>query len=921
VTILAVLLALACGSGFGFLLYSGRHRWAILPPAVLGVLIITTLTLTLEIREGQRPNRELRLYFSLADANVIEKVLACRDANARSGCPIQLRHPADRVVAVFSRRAVTDMAAQMPTIDRVRSLEGATMESEYGLTVEGALEEIAREPPGGDTLYLLLTPRARSVSTARTAYRKLLQDRPDLRSRLVFLDEKQLDIPRDRLVPQIHLDAPPVIGANGGDYKVTITGENRTNGTIEIDGQQLIAIGGRIEVHSLQVGDETIELVAASQTGTAHSIAPEKTFAIRGSFATAAMGSVTTHSIVVRNSYGETLTHLREITRVEKPVLGVLRPAGRPSGGDDFLRFARSSSVDIEEVFVDFDGLADPSKRAGILDRTAQDLSLWGMLVVAEPLTTIQADNLREVLQRTPQSRIAPSLLFIGAGTSETLFNDLTNPTIAGWQAFLSPLGIGDLSGARRVLIAVDQSGSLRSFSPAVQRAVEVLYDRRYGLGARDANLLVAFCGRSENICTKNALETEVRSSFDRNNWEGSTHLVKLRDYAVQQGRSIFNSDAYTTVSDLVLFWDGRDIGGERADRGDDRLSNAALRALNDIVARKIQLHIATFTAGLRPDEQLIKRYEVLSGFSREESGQRFRDAVVLSVLRRGLEVRVGTIENLNDIAQRRIRTLGVNGISVVNTLFGPNTLRPVEAAGAVVPLRVRHPSGFDVPLMALKDPVSFPTSDPTHPLNLRIGYLGLDLASEFAAIEIDTERRRQANVGDVVYSAVDAMGAQLRASSVQWRFDGDLVLAQRDNFLPFDVERGIRGGIRVLEPDGTSAETSRRHYLGWNELGLDRFGVDLSGADLMPGRLYELSLEFCHFPTAAAQAAGQCAQTNLNAAVVGAYPVLTNPTAIDAAGAKMQHPPEGLFSISESVAKLTFAAMTVAIAIGAFLL
>ena len=921
--LLAAISALACSAGYALLIRGSRDRLAALPLAVLGVLIVTSLALTSNIQESPRPSRELRLYFSLAERGVIDRVLSCRNTKAPPDCPVELARPAQQVVAVFSERAVADFANQ-PAFDSVRPLSGVAVGADYGLTVEAALDEIGREAPGGDTVYVMLTPRARSVAAVQSTYQKLLQEWPDLRDRIVFLGEGDIGIPRDQLVPHVSLDAPQAIGANGGEYSIEVSGENRTIGAIELDGIQLIGEKGGVTVHPLRITKETVDLPPAGVAVTSHSIAPDENFTIRGSFETAAMGSVTTHSIAVRNGYGETLRHLRAITRVEKPVIGVLRVGGGAGSGNDFLRFARASGVEVEEVLVDFDGLEDPAEREALMDATADELSLWGMLVVAEPLTAMQAGDLLEVLKRTPQSRTVPSLLFVGAGTSETLYSDLTDPVIAGWQTFLGPLGISDLSGARKVLIAVDQSGSLRNHRRAVSNAVQILYDTKFGLGARNANLLIAFCGKpiaeDQRICTQDRLKDQVQRIFDQNNWEGSEHLVTLLEYARQRGNLVEGIGEFTDVSDLILFWDGTDIGGLNGDRGDQYLSTKALRALPEILALNIKIHVATFESNLA--EETLQGFEELSKFAQNETGERFRDQVVRSVIDHGLAVGVGTVDGLNDIARRRLLALQGGTTEVVNTLFGPNTLQAVRAAGAIVPLHVNHPSGFIAPLMALKDPVAFDTGTETPPLNLRIGYLGVDLASEFAAIGIDADLARQTKVGDVVYSAVDAMGAQLRAPSVSWLLDGDLVLAIRDNFLPFHVQKGIRAEIRGLESDGTPSATAPLQYLGWNELGLDRMGVDLAGAALDPGSFYEAGIQFCHFPTA--QAAGECTSVTLSAPVVGAYPMPMSSSdiaALDAPEPDKYPPPENRFAISESFAKMAFAAMSIAVAMGVILL
>jgi hypothetical protein len=956
---LSVLFAVVCGAGYAILLFRRRRKWALLPLVVLGVMAAASIALTHDIEEAESPPSELRLYFSVASSAVVERVQTCLDVAAhatdRDACPAVLREGGGRIIAVFSHRAVTDMAAIMERrrlIGTVRSVSGAETQNEHGLTVEAALDEIRSEQPSEKTKYVILTPRTASVAAARASIDGLLRDRPDLRDgRIVFVHETALfgrgvrgSRMRHRIVPEITLEAPPVISADGGEYTVTISGKNETSGMVELQGLQLESSDGRFQVRSLRLSSDAIEVAPTGGEGTNRRMLPGvpgrlSSFTIAGSFETAARNSVTTHSLVVRNTYGETLLHLSTITRVEKPTLGVLRAGG--DGANDFLRFARASGIDVEEVLVDFTALAHPTEREARLTSVAANLAGWGTLVAAEPLTLQQGSDLIELLKRTG-SATPPSLLFIGAG-SGTLFRDLTDASIAGWRKFLDPLGIRDLSGARKVLIAVDQSGSLQSYSNGVREAVRILYDAEYGLGARDANLLVAFCGRSEDVCTRATLESEVPPqdapnrpswAFRQDNWEGSTHLVRLRDYARQRGRSIFGSDQRTDVTHLVLFWDGQDIGGSRGDRGDAGLSSHAQAAYRDLRGLGVTPLIATFRTRMLPGE-LTAPHEVLPLFSNATSPELFRREFVGRIISQGLEVRVGSVDRLPALAQRRIRALGGGDTTsghfrVVNSLFGPNTRGDVERAGAMVPLLVEHPSRFFAPLFVLKESAQLQTADPERFLNLRIGYLGLDVASEFAAMGVDTDRRRQAMVSGIVYSAVDAMGGQLRGPAVQWHREGDLVVATRTNWLPFNVERAVNVTIRPLERDGTPRSISReRPSLHWNELGLDRMGVDLSAANLESGELYELNLGFCHLATQSARV-GECTNAQLIAPTVGAYPVLTSPDAFakdrdpsspgGPATGKSQHD-RGGNAIPQGLAKLSYMILTITVAIGVLLL
>lgn len=932
-SILALMVTLLCVAGNVVLLVRSRRRGrlAATPLVVLSLLAVSTLLLALNVSEALHPSRELRLYFSLADINVIEKVSSCIEGKSATNCPEELLKPSENVVAVVSQAAVGDVAllARPGGIETVRQLlaEESSVEQSSGLTVEDAISEIGQETAGGDNIYLILTPRTRSVSAARIAYRQLLQERPELRERIIFVSEEALGIPRDMLIPDLRLDAPTVISANGGDYKVQFSGENRTSGAIELAGLQVISGINAATVNTLKIRKDTLEIESDPKPGQTLSIAPRDSIDIDGTFATGPMGSVTTHSIVVTNRFGETLVHLKAVTRVEKPVLGLLRTT-KDEGAEsrnDFKRFAQASSVDVTDVFLDFAGMADPAKLDGLIQSSAENLALWGMLVVAEPLTAEQGQILLEVLKRTPQNASPPSLLFVGGGDSGTLFQNFADPRMTGWQTFLDPLGIRDISGARKILVAVDQSGSLRTSSSDVKLAIQVLFDPKFGFGARDANLLLPFCGAPVNgqrVCKPKDLEGQLETVFDINNWEGSEQLTTLNAFAKDRATNLFAIPGnFRDVSDFVLFWDGDDIAGTNG--GDDRyISDAAAAVLPELAAQGINIHIATFQSKIVDERVAV--FEELSRFSGADSGTKFRDSVVKTVIGRGLTVEIGNIDKVNDIAKLRLLAINGSKVQVINSLFGPNTFSEVDGAGAAVPLLVRHPSGFPVPLMALKDAVGFDPSGSGTPFNLKIGYLGIDLASEFAAIGIADDQDRRNAVSNVVYAAVDAMGAQLRAPSVSWRIDGSRVAATRDDFLPFDITNGLQADIRGFEADGTLSRGKGLQHVGWDELGLDRMSIDLSSTKLDPGGIYGVQLSFCHLQDAAAKAADGCSKVELEIPVVGAFPTLISAAGVESFGsspADKNKVSDRAFAIPEGLAQLAYAALAAAIAMGVFLL
>ncbi|MCK1472845.1 hypothetical protein [Bradyrhizobium sp. CW10] len=933
-SVAAFVVALLSSAGYLALLVRtpGRRRLVAMPLVVLVVAAISMLLLMLNIREGQRPSRELRLYFSLADINVIEKVSSCIEGKVTSYCPKELLRPAAKVVAVVSRAAVGDIAslAQRGGIDSVRPLRASesSVGHSSGLTVEDAVSEIGQEAAAADSIYLIVTPRTRSESAARNAYRQLLQKRPELKERIVFVSEAALGISRDMLIPDLRLEAPSVISARGGDYKVRILGQNRTSGAIEVAGLQIASSIRAVTVNTLRIRRDTIQIESTPRSSDSLSVAPRDVLNINGTFAAGPMGSVTTHSIVINNRFGETLLHLKAITRVEKPVLGLLRANKDdvPESRNDFKRFAQASGVEAADVFLDFVSLADPAKQNQLAQSYAENLALWGMLVVSEPLTAPQGKILLDVLKRIPQAANPPSLLFVGGGDSQTLFQNFTDPRMMGWQTFLAPLGIRDISGTRKILVAVDQSGSLRAAHSDVEEAVKVLFDPELGFGARDANLLVCFCGApidGKRICKPAELKSQIGAIFDKNDWEGSEHLITLNAFAKQQATRLFSgSGKFTDVSDLILFWDGGDIAGLNGGDDDRYLSGAAASQLPELVAQNIKIHIATFKSKIVDNR--VAGYEELSRFGGADSGARFRDSVVKSVIRRGLAVEVGNVDKVGDIARQRLLALKGRDVQVINSLFGANTLPQVEAAGAVVPLVVRHPSGFSAPLMALKDPVGFDPDASGMLLNLKVGYLGIDLASEFAAIAISGDQDRRNSVGNVVYAAVDAMGAQLRAPLVSWRIDGNHVTAIRDDFLPFNLTDSLQADIRGFEADGTLAATKAVQHAGWDELGLDRMSIDLSSVILDPGAIYGVQLSFCHVPGSPVKATSGCSKVELEIPVVGSYPTLiasANVKLFESSLVDQSKVTSGDRALPEWLAQMAYATMGIAVTIGVFLL
>ncbi|MBW0365837.1 hypothetical protein [Ensifer adhaerens] len=919
---IAILLVLLCAAGYLMLIARGRRSGrSSLPLLTLGLLVASASLLTLNVVQVQRPVGELRIYFSLSDFAVIGRISGCLETPT-SDCPQVLRQRADRVVAVVSQSAVGSFQRSVPAglFDVIRGLEKPDLPG--GLTLEDGLAEINAETEGGissEGAYVFVTPRVRSAAAARAAYQRLLRQEATLEKQIVLVGEEALGIGKNRIVPVIELEAPAVVSSDSNEYEVRLTVTNLTNASVDIEGLQVVNTPAGASVHRLKIKQNSI-----SPFGTAEDVDPlvvptDRHVIASGRFATAGMNSVTSLNIVARNQYGETLTQQVALTRVEEPVLGFLRMGTATS--NDFRRFADSSGIDAEDVTLDLSSLETVEGREGRLQAMASALAEWGMIVVAEPLTAVQGELLLEVLSHTPAGITPPSLLFAGGGDSSTLYKNFTDERMAGWQRFLGPMGIVDISGTRKIYVAVDQSGSLSGHQSDVAAAIETLFHPLNGFGGRNANLLVAFCGapeRQEHACSKDDLVSQVNQGLGGSSWEGADHLVSLDTFGQNEAKKFFSPPSdFRDVTDFVLFWDGDDISG-RFGGPAALMPTVALQALGRLEKQGVRVHVATFDSAVADPN--VKKLEELSKFSGENSTETFRNTVVKNVIARGLTVTAGDTDGLPDLVKRRVERVAENNVQVINSLFPPNALPGLMNQGTRILFKVLHPSLYEAPLLAISDALQFNVAG--RPVTLKVGYLGIDLASEFAAIKIDGEQERRQAVSDVVYASVDAMGARLKNPTVSWKIvDGRRLSAQRNDFMPFQLKDGLEAKIRKLSSDGTPASDAVQHAI-WDEVSLERMSIDLKGTQLDPGELYVMELSFCHAEATSA-ADAECLRADLKAPILGSFPSLMESSDWDPRGTQRNVRPDQRndFPITEPIAQLAFAIMALAVATGVFLL
>lgn len=922
IQIVALLISLLVVGGYALLIARGRRgRTDYYPLAALGTIAATASLLTLGVVGSPLPTGEVRIYFSVADTSIIAKVVQCLGSSPTTDCPKELTQPAERLVAVVSQSAVSTVRNLVPpgTFDLIRKLE--VPESVGGLTVDDGLAEIAAQPAGSavQRSYLFVTPRVRSATSAKATYRELLHENAGLDSHISFLGARSLGIAPATIVPDIRLDAPAVVSKDGEDYEVKLTISNNTISDVNIEGFQVIGASNTANVFKVNMQAQPLTTDVVTSQVSPRTVPTGETVRISGRFKTAMEGSVTALHIVASNQFGETLAQQTALTKVEKPILGFLRTDTGTS--NDFRRFATESGIEAREITLDFESLSNPDGREAVLQEMATELSKWGLIVIAEPLSAARAEHLLEILSHTPAGMTPPSLLFVGAGDSSTLFSDFSDPKMAGWNRFLGPMGIADLSGTRKVYVAVDQSGSLYDFKTDVLAAVSVLYDSDVGFGARNANLLQAFCRFSktaDHSCERSELEEQVKQTDPRSSdWEGSDHLVAMNAFAQGKATDLFAEPGnFRDVTDFVMFWDGSDISGTRGGAR-ARLSGAAANLLPGLSQQGVKLHVATFS--LPTTDERIKGFEELSQFSGPESGNAFRDHVVKSVIAHGLVVIPQNTDLLPELARRRLEGLASRNVQVINSLFSPNSLASIQATGTQVPITVHHPSGFNAPLLAIRDALSLPDIA-GRPNTLKVGYLGLDLASEFAASKVDTEPQRRIGVTELVYAAVDAMGTKLRASDVSWKVIDGRLTALRSDFMPFQIQTGLEASIRMFTKEGLPSSAALQHAF-WDEIGLERMSIDLANAQLDAGEIYLALISFCHSERTAEP--GTCNDVSLQIPVIGWYPYFLSST--DLNDFRIQEADAGNSSddltISQQLAQVAYAAMAIAVAIGVFLL
>lgn len=915
------LVAVFLTASFTLIVQSKKRAWLkLLPVMVVAIASASVAALRLEVVPGSKPEGEVRIYFSISDPVIFDRVTRCI-SNPTSTCPPELTSAQNQVVAVVSRNALDAVRRSRwsASFTSVRPLR--VPEQDGGLSLEDGLAEMLEETTekqDTDAKYVFVTPRVRSMTDATSSFEQMVNLVPTLARNIVFLDIEALGLEYGSVIPALAIEAPSVVSADADEYELRITSSNRTHGTIAIDASQLISSVGAVDERKVQNSQGALSLASVGDEPGSFLVPIDRQFVTEGLIKTTANSVTLTHA-VARNQFGESLAQASAITRVEKPILGFLRfDVSKPN---DFQRFANASGIETESVTLEFASLGDAENRDRYLEDAALTLSDWGMLVVAEPMSAAHAELLIEIFERTPQGQSPPSLLFAGGGDSSFLASDFNSEQMAGWKKFLEPLGLGGISGTRKIYLAVDQSGSLAPYRKAVKEAVETLFDAETGFGARDANLLVAFCGQPRQDDCKTELVNQVDTGDLRGtDWEGAHHLRHLNNYAqAEAGRYFSQVGALRTVSDIVLFWDGTDLWEARTRAAARRMPEPSVRALESLESSGVGVHVATFANSLAADSG-VKRLEKLSGFGSSASATDFRNTIVKAVIDRGLTVKQGDIGNLSEITSRQIASLDAKNIQVINSLFAPNSLQAVRNSGAIVPLLARHPSGFDAPLLAIRDSVPFSIGE--QQINLRVGYLGLDLTSEFAAINMDGEIERRHAVSGVVFAAIDAMGARLKAPSLSWNFFGnEQIVVQRSDFLPFQLAEPLEAAVSELDRTGlVSGVASQR--LVWDEVSLERVGVNLSGVRMTPGKKYLAELTFCYSESTASESAG-CQRADLSTPVVGTFPTLVDLVSWSEIVPQFNEPENvnEALSISRSSAEIAFAALALSLIIGVLIL
>lgn len=797
---------------------SKRHVWV--HGIVFTVLIAVTAFFSLPFQQSDTGKRDVFVFMSTMDDDAFRNLPLALERMSEHGSPSFRAFVSPKALGHANR---LNLNMTVP-YDEITPLGG-----EFGLTLEDIIDEIASIRASKDIPYIyVVQPRSSSPSSAIASIDELRGGTgTDIARGLLHDRLRFVSVRSGHSLISIGIDAPEYVDPRAQPFKVSFafaSDETVVGGSagLKLD---LFTIGHDGVLQSFAIDDNGA--LEPSAAGTSIPLSQAR-FTTSGVFDTPSINETITTVLRVSNDHNETIAEVQKFTQalpVKLSVVAVQRDGETVQG--QFKDFARISGIDTRTVELSLNEQSES---------LAEKLDDLGLLLVDLALSKSEGDALVAALNVTKNP---PALLFVGAGGA-VIHSKLDNEAIAGWHPFLSPLGIEGFASSRKVALVSDKSGSLEGYADVVGASARVAHK---ALGERDGNILSYLCRcnrvacyepRDRRQCSSSSFASELSGDFSGTDWEAAHHFVQL-----QKNWKIPNSDA-EWLTDVLMFEDGSDV---KRIPPFYSLSKDAKLARQEMKQAGVEFHIVTF-GGRAPDRTDSLHADVRMHMSNTSTAQieNFKSMVLGPLLPR-MMLQDSRTEYCKPDGNsiRAARNVNLTGGLVSSLLRDTEELRD----GSEYLLCGVHPANRHVfPLFVQSSSVTVGSK------NVRVGYLGIDLAAEFGSSDYSGSARRNAVAG-VIFAAVEQFAFEVPPKDVVvWRVDS-LLRASKPDYSAFVLGRPISAQAQLVDSDCSPTHSangcdSAVIDLRWDGESLLSMGASL--ASLAENKVYRISAELCQF-------------------------------------------------------------------------